>query len=230
EVREGCPPGTARGECARYHLDEHPIRGVVTWLPFLGSTPFVPRVTVREYDPKKLNGHMNSHGLTYDGRTYIQEMMQRGMLVDLAHMSEKSVEDVWNLVGTRLAAQGHPECSGFGTDDNLPAACYGYAYPLAVSHAHFRALSVQSPDRTTVKQFLPSEYEVSDRQLRVLQRSGGFVGPFLAEETMDKTLPTGFIPPPFENDCAMSSKSFGYSYTYALQMMRGRGVGIASDF
>src|SRR5262249_5900859 len=80
EVREGCPPGTARGECARYHLDEHPIRGVVTWLPFLGSTPFVPRVTVREYDPKKLNGHMNSHGLTYDGRTYIQEMMQRGML------------------------------------------------------------------------------------------------------------------------------------------------------
>jgi len=232
EVREGCPPGAARGQCAVYHLDEHPIRAVVTWLPFLGSTPFVPRVTVPDYDPKhnRLTSHMNVHGLTEDGRIYSKELMQRGMLIDLAHMSERSVEDVWNLVGTQLAAQGHPECSGFGTDDSIPAACYSYAFPLVVSHAHFRALSVQYPDRTTVKQFLPSEYEISDRQLRVLQRSGGFVGPFLAEETMDDTLPTGFTPPPFENDCAMSSKSFGYSYSYALQMMKGRGVGLASDF
>jgi len=232
EVREGCPPGAARGECARYHLDEHPIRAVVTWLPFLGGTPFVPRVTVPEYDRKrnKLNGHMNARGLTDDGRTYIKELMQRGMLVDLAHMSERSVEDVWSLVGTQLAAQGHPECSGFGTDDAIPAACYSNAYPLVVSHAHFRALSIQDPARTTVKQFLPSEYEISDRQLRVLQLSGGFVGPFVAEETMDETSPAGFTPPPFPNDCAMSSKSFGYSYSYALQIMKGRGVGLASDF
>lgn len=232
EVREGCPPGAARGQCALYHLDEHPIRAVVTWLPFLGSTPFVPRVTVPEYNSKhnRLNGHMNVRGLTEDGRTFIKEMMQRGMLVDLAHMSERSVEDVWNLEGTQLAAQGHPECSSFGTDDSIPTACYSDAYPLVVSHAHFRALSIQRPDRTTVKQFLPSEYEISDRQLRVLQLSGGFVGPFLSEETMDETLPSGFTPPPFENDCAMSSKSFGYSYSYALQMMQGRGVGIASDF
>lgn len=228
EVREGCPLGAVRGECALYHLDPSPIRAVVTWLPFLGTTPFVPRVDVPEY--KRFRGHMNAHGLTDDGRTYITELMQHGMLVDLAHMSEQSVEDVWSLEGKQLVQQGHPECAGFGTEENLPASCYDYAYPLVVSHAHFRALSIQSPDRTTVKQFLPSEYEVSDRQLRVLQRSGGLVGPFLAEATMDETLPTGFKPPRFDNDCAMSSKSFGYSYSYALQMMNARGVGLASDF
>src|SRR5690606_6344171 len=35
----------------------------------------------------------NVKGLTAEGRSFIQAMMSKGMLVDIAHMSERSVQD-----------------------------------------------------------------------------------------------------------------------------------------
>lgn len=62
----------------------------------------------------------NVKGLTAEGRALVQALMSKGMLVDIAHMSERSVQDAFAL-----------------------AQANAY-YPLMISHGHFR--EVMSPD------------------------------------------------------------------------------------
>ncbi|MBN1207848.1 MAG: membrane dipeptidase [Myxococcaceae bacterium] len=56
----------------------------------------------------------NTKGLTAEGKSFVQAMMAKGMLVDLAHMSERSVQDTFAI---------------------SQANTY---YPLFISHGHFR--------------------------------------------------------------------------------------------
>jgi microsomal dipeptidase-like Zn-dependent dipeptidase len=58
----------------------------------------------------------NVLGLTAEGRALVQEMMARGMLVDIAHFSERSVRDIHEI------------------------AVENAYYPLYVSHGHFREI------------------------------------------------------------------------------------------
>ncbi|WNG20211.1 membrane dipeptidase [Cystobacter fuscus] len=62
----------------------------------------------------------NTKGLTDEGKALVQAMMAKGMLVDMAHLSEKSVQDTFALA---------------------QANTY---YPLYISHGHFR--EVMNPD------------------------------------------------------------------------------------
>jgi microsomal dipeptidase-like Zn-dependent dipeptidase len=57
---------------------------------------------------------LNTKGLTAEGRALVQEMMARGMLIDMAHMSERAVHDTFAV-----------------------AQANSY-YPLYISHGHFR--------------------------------------------------------------------------------------------
>jgi microsomal dipeptidase-like Zn-dependent dipeptidase len=151
----------------------------------------------------------NRRGLTDKGRSYLRALMRRGMLIGLEHMSEQSVDDAYDVFAEAPKDRGQP-------------------YPIVVSHAHFRRLSIQSRHQEVPESLLPSEYEVSDRQIEMVRRSAGVVGQFLTEPMVD--YPRELAPPPFANDCAGSSKPVGYSLTYALQRMGGAGVGLASDF
>ncbi|WP_141590404.1 membrane dipeptidase [Myxococcus sp. AB056] len=56
----------------------------------------------------------NTKGLTSEGRALVAEMMNKGMLVDVAHMSERSVDDTFAIAQSR-----------------------NY-YPMYISHGHFR--------------------------------------------------------------------------------------------
>jgi len=56
----------------------------------------------------------NTKGLTAEGKALVQAMMSKGMLVDMAHLSEKSIQDTFALA---------------------QANTY---YPLYISHGHFR--------------------------------------------------------------------------------------------
>jgi microsomal dipeptidase-like Zn-dependent dipeptidase len=212
----GKPPG----ECVLFRFAPKQNRGYL-----LGKIPLVTEVDVygMSGDKDNLPGYMNVLGLTDDGRDYIRELMKKGIIVDLSHMSEQSVNDTYALMGLMLAEQGHRECGFYGP--GAPESCDKWAYPLFVSHAHFRALSFQAPAQTKVTPLLPSEYEVSDKQLLMLHRTGGAVGPFVAEEPTDpsRAKKEGY-------DCAMSSKGFLRSFRYALDSMHDTGVGLASDF
>lgn len=72
----------------------------------------------------------NRKGLTADGRALVQEMMRLGMLVDVAHMSERSVADAFAVAKTN-----------------------GY-YPLYISHGHPR--EVMNPDREKYEKTTPA--------------------------------------------------------------------------
>ncbi len=66
-----------------------------------------------EFDPVTFV-RMNKKGLTDEGRALLKEMMNRGMLLDLAHESEKAVRDIQ---AATLARKN---------------------YPVYISHGHFR--------------------------------------------------------------------------------------------
>lgn len=72
----------------------------------------------------------NTKGLTADGKALVQEMMNKGMLIDMAHMSEKSVQDAYAL------SQGRTY------------------YPLYISHGHFR--EVMNPALAANEKTTPS--------------------------------------------------------------------------
>jgi hypothetical protein len=140
------------------------------------------------------------------------------MIIDTAHMSDRSVENVYEEIGLRLQRY-HPECAGFSLYTTVSKPCLRFAYPAIVSHAHFRAEA-----RKTGKDFLASEYDISDTNVEAVRRVGGVIGPFV---TQDPTWPQYITP--FRNDCVMSSKGFGFSYDYGFKQMRGQGVGMATD-
>ncbi|QSQ27537.1 membrane dipeptidase [Pyxidicoccus parkwayensis] len=62
----------------------------------------------------------NTRGLTADGKALLQAMMAKGMLIDVAHLSEKGLQDAYAV---------------------SQANAY---YPLVISHGHFR--EVMNPD------------------------------------------------------------------------------------
>ncbi len=66
-------------------------------------------------------GHRNRRGLTGRGREFFMLLMKHGMLVDLAHMSDQTLFDLYALLDQNECQQ----------------------YPLIVSHAHFRSLPVK---------------------------------------------------------------------------------------
>jgi microsomal dipeptidase-like Zn-dependent dipeptidase len=72
----------------------------------------------------------NVLGLTEDGRALVQEMMDRGMLVDAAHLSEQSVRDLHEI-----------------------SVANDY-YPIYISHGHFR--EIMTPDRQHEEKTTPA--------------------------------------------------------------------------
>jgi microsomal dipeptidase-like Zn-dependent dipeptidase len=205
DVRDGgCRSGPLaglRGECVLFKLaptQERAAMARTVFSPF-ARTPTLEPVAVPEY--RRHSGHMNTRGLTADGRTYIAALLARGMLVSIDHLSQQAVDDATLLFDERQA-------------------------PMFASHAHFRALGIQDRRRTTAEGFLPDEFDVSDRVVERLRRSGGGVGTFLYANPIDEH-PDVRIP--FANDCAASSKGLAYNLLYALTRMGGSGVGLASD-
>jgi microsomal dipeptidase-like Zn-dependent dipeptidase len=87
--------------------------------PLVNTTPFfeAPRGVYDGFPP---GGHRNTRGLSGRGVEYIGHLMQHGMLVDLAHMSDETLSGVYDA-----------------TNKACPS------YPLMASHAHFRPLPLQ---------------------------------------------------------------------------------------
>ena len=89
----------------------------------------------------------NVKGLEDPGRRLVDAMVARNMLIDVAHLSERSVYDVYQLVANRHAH-----------------------YPLYDSHTRFESV-LTDWDRKTQKEFL-----TTDEQIKYLRRTGGMVG------------------------------------------------------
>jgi microsomal dipeptidase-like Zn-dependent dipeptidase len=145
----------------------------------------------------------NTQGLTPLGQTLIAGLMQARMVIDIDHMSRRSITDTLALASAS-------------------------AYPLVASHVQPFDLHQQTFAANAGRH----ERMRTAAQLGALRASGGLMGAMLKDDVQDTdlkgqrfTIPYGAI----ADDCRHSSKSFAQAYQYAVDQM-GDPVPFGSDF
>jgi microsomal dipeptidase-like Zn-dependent dipeptidase len=165
--------------------------------------------------PKVRGGHANARGLNRYGRILLEEMMRRGIIIDVDHMSEKSTDEA-----LAIAEEKH--------------------YPVICSHSWFRDLLYSG--HTEFDPMKHEQYGTSDvhkvaheagkrgDQVERIGRLGGVVAPIINQGDiagLRRSLPelAAKVPEP----CAGTSTSWAQAYLYAVSKMGGRGVAIGTD-
>ena len=193
----------APGECVMHRLDPFPQLRLIIARPiftlFRRSPGFI--VATADFNTGQL-GQKNKYGLkAKTGPDYIRALRSHGMIIDTAHMSDKSVNDTYAVLAERPG------------------------YPAVISHAHFRREGLYDPSEE-ILDYLASEYDISDSNLEKVKNAGGVVGTFLHQPRIDRDS----IDPQLHiaNDCGNSSKGFAFAFDYAQQKVPG-GIGMATD-
>jgi microsomal dipeptidase-like Zn-dependent dipeptidase len=165
--------------------------------------------------PELHGGHANVRGLNEYGVILLDELMARGILIDVDHMSEKATDTTLTLAEKR-------------------------GYPVLCSHSWFRDLLFSAEtefDQAKHEFFGTSDvhkvaHEAGKRgdQLERISKLGGIVAPILNQGDiagLRRCMPdlAGKVPEP----CAGSSTSWAQAYLYAVEKMGGRGVALGSD-
>jgi len=165
--------------------------------------------------PRVGGGHANKRGLNEYGVVLLEEMMRRGLIIDVDHMSEKATD-----TALTMAEENH--------------------YPVICSHSWFRDLLFSGEsefDKVKGEHYGTSDvhkvaHEAGKRgdQIERIGRLGGVVAPILFQGDiagLKRCMPelATKIPEP----CASSSTSWAQAYLYATVKMGGRGVAIGSD-
>lgn len=179
-----------------------------------------------KYDPSNPRGHVNTVGLTPQGRAVLQAMMDRGMLIDVAHMSDLGRNALLGLGGTTNSNSiVNPGC------DLTKPSCQDSAYPVISSHAGLRQL-----------QRVRDEGGIDGEMIERIHAIGGTVAvgtaggdPLAPDMSMGPDDPstgrpwTGILATTVMDDCAGSSKTFAQGYLYALRMTMGKGITLGTD-
>lgn len=96
-------------------------------------------------------------------------------------------------------------------------------YPVVSGHTAFRELALDAEETANVHK-RASERQLTAAQVERIRRLGGMIAPIL--NVGDIRGWGDHVP----NDCCGSSKSWAQAYSYAVEKMGGRGVGLGSDF
>ena len=195
----------APGECVMHRLDPFPQLRLVISRPIFTLFRRAPGFVVRTADAFNTGqlGQKNKHGLTpKTGPDYIRALRRHGMIVDVAHMSDKSVNDTYAVLAERPG------------------------YPVVISHAHFRKEGLYDPNNE-ITDYLASEYDIGDSNLEKVKNAGGVVGPFLHQPRIDPDSIDIHISH-ITNDCGNSSKGFAFAFHYGEEKVPG-GIGMATD-
>jgi hypothetical protein len=165
--------------------------------------------------PTVKGGHANSVGLRVYGVMLLEEMMRRGMIIDIDHMSERATNAALDLV----EAHDYPVISSHGWYRELT-----YNSDLPFEPPNFAAYGADDVHK------VPHEGARSAEQFERISRLGGLVAPILNQGDLAGLRPTmpdlaGKIGEP----CAGSSTSWAQAYLYAVRKMGGRGVALGSD-
>jgi microsomal dipeptidase-like Zn-dependent dipeptidase len=195
----------APGECVMYRLDPFPQLRLAIARPiftFFQRAPGFVVVKADSFNTGQL-GQKNKYGLKPKaGPDYIRALMRHGMIVDVAHMSDKSVNDTYAVLGERPG------------------------YPMVISHAHFRKEGLYDPVNE-ITDYLASEYDIADSNLEKVKTTGGVVGPFMHQARINPDSIDVHISH-IANDCGNSSKGFAFAFHYGEQKAPG-SIGMATD-
>ena len=160
-------------------------------------------------------GHANARGLNAYGHILLEEMMKRGFIIDVDHMSEKST-------------------------DSALALAEQHEYPVICSHTWFRDLLFSGhsefdplkQERYGTSDVHKVAHEAGKRgdQIERISHLGGIIAPILNQGDiagLRQAMPelAGKIPQP----CAGSSTSWAQAYLYAVAKTSGHGVALGSD-
>lgn len=146
-------------------------------------------------------GHRNARGLTDLGEFAIREMMKRGMMIDVDHMSQKTLQTVFQM------AEANP-----------------IGYPLNSGHNNFRPLA----DEESAENHRSGEQMDHLRELGGLFGVGceNANTASLSEVWVKER---NFSVSDVDNDCAGTSKTVSQVYLYALEAMGGQRVALGTD-
>jgi microsomal dipeptidase-like Zn-dependent dipeptidase len=195
-------------------ISGHPIRAMHR-RTLIDHVPGIHDLIEAVEAPKVRGGHANTRGLNHYGRILLEEMMVRGMIIDVDHMSEKATD-----AALALAEQNR--------------------YPVVCSHTWFRDLLYSAlTEFDPVKQ---EHYGTSDvhkvaheagkrgDQIERIGRLGGIVAPIINQGDiagLRRGLPE--LATQVAEPCAGSSTAWAQAYLYAVAKMGGRGVAIGTD-
>ncbi len=138
----------------------------------------------------------NSLGLTSEGRMIVHAMMDKGMLIEISHLSEAAVEDVYAISQDRMN------------------------YPLFASHGQARRILPHEPlsvDSSHTKyQAADAEMALSDGTLAKIAATDGMLGHFASPEPAANYPASGVT-----NNCVRSTRSLAQSLAYAFDAAPG---------
>lgn len=193
QVEDGSPLGF------QYRLEVDPGPAVTIARLTMGYNP--PDAEYQQFS----QGHMNTAGLTDLGSFFIQQMMQRGMLIEVDHMSHKAVEATLTL-----AEQ--------------------YNYPLVSGHSSFQELAWHWESETQSIHKCSGEQNKTPEQVARISNLGGMVAPIANQaDVRDVGEVISSLAGKINADAAGSATSWASAYLYAVEKMGGRGIGIGTD-
>jgi microsomal dipeptidase-like Zn-dependent dipeptidase len=174
--------------------------------PAVGRYQLPPRPFYAPPDYRHIpGGHVNVEGLTSHGQLLIREMISLGMLIDVDHMSYRSLDQTLDIVEA-------------------------FDYPVVSGHTQFQELAWHRREETTSIHKCSSEFFKTPGQLERIHALGGMVAPILNQQ--DNRDVGDIIPAlagKIAQTCAGSSTSWAQAYLYAIEKMKGKGVGIGTD-
>ena len=145
----------------------------------------------------------NRHGLSALGKTLIESLMDHGMIIDIDHMSRRSLADTLQLVKKRR-------------------------YPIVAGHVQFFDRHRQTFGDNVGRH---ERMRTADH-LDAIRASGGLVAVMTKDDQQDGGAAKGEKPLSFgaiSNNCANSTKTFAQAYLFAISEMKGP-VAFGSDF
>lgn len=192
---------------------DNAIESIMQILGFgVGETPKIPFYTNGNLSPAYAS--CNQYGLQPLGPQLLQALMNKGMLIDIDHMSANSLDQTIAITSA-------------GPDGD------GVAYPLLASHVQ--------PFDLHVKEFVDNkgrhERMRTRAQLAAIRASGGMVAAMLKDDVQDTDLKGGKYTVPYTplfgaaiaDNCRHSSKSWAQALQYAVDVMGGP-VAMGSDW
>ncbi|WP_105200921.1 HYR domain-containing protein [Pseudoalteromonas sp. T1lg10] len=152
------------------------------------------------------------------GSELFSALMDKGMIIDIDHMSRKSLDNTLAL--TRL----------YAGDENNPLAYY----PLVASHVQFFDLH----QRTFGGNQGRHERMRTKEQLEAIRDGGGMIAAMTKDDVQDTAIKGYKVTLPYseplfgvaiKDNCRHSSRTFAQAYQYAVDVMGGP-VALGSDF
>ncbi len=146
-------------------------------------------------------GHKNADGLYDKGRSYINELMKKGLIIDVDHMSDLSQDEAMRMMSEKN-------------------------YPMISGHTNFRELRAANNHSTSDEAKMRTEFTIHDNRAAEINNAGGMFGLMTQQADLENAKDC-----PVKNLSPGGTPTFSQAYWYAFQKTKGeKGIAFGTDF